>query len=53
MAGCLAGTLDVRQGYCRLQGFQGHYHERFLSGGHQQVTIIALCSTPPQPADDR
>lgn len=48
MAGCLAGTLVVRQGYCRLQGFQGHYYrEPFLSGGHQQVTVIALCITAP------
>jgi hypothetical protein len=52
--GWLAGTLDVRQGYCRLQGFQGHYCERFPSGGHQEATIIALSITPfPPPADHR
>jgi hypothetical protein len=49
MAGWLAGTLDVRQGYCHLQGFQGHYRERFPPGGYLKATIIAFCITLPQP----
>jgi hypothetical protein len=41
--------LDVQQGYCHLQGFQGHYRERFPPGGYLKATIIAFCITLPQP----
>ena len=33
----LAGLLEL----CHLQGFQGHYRERFPSGGYLKAIIIA------------
>jgi hypothetical protein len=53
MAGWLAGTLDVRQGYCHLQGFQGHYRERFPPGGLSKGNNYCLLHHPPSTADDR